>query len=206
MSHGSVRAAYGPRATEYTALFGTIESTHPADQTLIAAWARGLGGKVIDAGCGPGQWTNFLHALRVDAEGVDIVPEFIESARQHYPNTAFRVGSLEQLQVPDQSLAGILAWYSLIHTSPDDIPTVLAEFARCLAPGGSLLMGFFEGETVEEFPHAVMPAYFWPVAEMGKCLDRAGFLVTSSNSRKDPDARPHASIIPTRTPGPALVP
>lgn len=181
MSHGSVRSAYGARAKEYTELFGTIDNTHPADQALIAAWARGLGGKVIDAGCGPGQWTHFLHALGVDAEGVDIVPEFIESARQ-------------------------LAWYSLIHTSPDDIPTVLAEFARCLAPGGSLLMGFFEGETVEEFPHAVMPAYFWPVAEMGKCLDRAGFLVTSSNFRKDPDARPHASIIATRTPGPALIP
>ncbi|MGO4431905.1 trans-aconitate 2-methyltransferase [Paenarthrobacter sp. RAF9] len=112
MSRGTVRSAYGARAKEYTELFGTIDNTHPADQALIAAWAHGLDGKVIDAGCGPGQWTNFLHALGVDAEGVDIVPEFIESARQHYPNTAFRVGSLEQLQVPDQSLAGILAWYS----------------------------------------------------------------------------------------------
>ncbi|WOH18914.1 class I SAM-dependent methyltransferase [Paenarthrobacter sp. GOM3] len=206
MSRGTVRSAYGARAKEYTALFGTIESTHPADQALIAAWARGLDGKVIDAGCGPGQWTSFLHAQGFEAEGVDIVPEFIASARQHHPNTAFRVGSLEQLQVPDQSLAGILAWYSLIHTSPDDIAAVLAEFSRCLAPGGSLLLGFFEGEAVEEFAHAVTPAYFWPVAEMGKCLERAGFLVTSSNSRKDPETRPHAAIIATRTPGPALVP
>ncbi|MBT2585282.1 class I SAM-dependent methyltransferase [Arthrobacter sp. ISL-95] len=198
MSLGVVRAAYSARAEEYTALFGTISSTHPADQRLVLSWAQGLSGKVIDAGCGPGQWTEFLCSAGVDVQGVDLVPEFIETARQNYPDIDFAVGSLGRLPTPDQSLAGILAWYSLIHTPPAGISRVLGEFARCLPPGGGLLLGFFEGPILEAFPHAVTPAYFWPVEEMSARLLKAGFTVVGTYARVDPGARPHAAIVARR--------
>ncbi|MFK0042058.1 class I SAM-dependent methyltransferase [Paenarthrobacter sp. NPDC090517] len=198
MSSGNVAAAYSARAAEYTSLLGSISSTHPDDQQLILEWARSLSGKVIDAGCGPGQWTDFLHSAAVAVEGVDLVPAFIETARRHYPKAQFSVGSIERLPTPDQSLAGILAWYSVIHTLPDAIDAVLEEFARCLKPGGGLLLGFFEGPALEVFPHAVTPAYFWPVEEMSARLRKAGFTVVSTHSRVDPGTRPHAAIIARR--------
>lgn len=203
MTSGTVAAAYSARAAEYTSLFGSITSTHPADQRLVLAWARGLSGKVIDAGCGPGQWTDYLCSAGVSVEGVDVVPEFIETARQNYPEAQFSLGSLERLPTPDQSLAGILAWYSVIHTRPSDIGGVLDEFARCIKPGGGLLLGFFEGPTGEQFPHAVTPAYFWPVEEMSARLQDAGFTVVSTHSRVDPGARPYAAVVAKRlfTPG-----
>ena len=199
MTSGTVAAAYSARAAEYTSLFGSISSTHPADQQLVLAWAKGLSGRVIDAGCGPGQWTAFLHSAGATVEGVDLVPEFIETASQNHPEVQFSVGSLETLPTPDQSLAGILAWYSVIHTPPANIDAVLDEFARCIEPGGGLLLGFFEGPALESFPHAVTPAYFWPVEEMSARLLKASFTVVSTHSRADPGSRPHAAIIARRT-------
>ena len=198
MSSGNVTAAYSARAAEYTSLFGSISCTHPADQQLILAWARGLSGKVIDAGCGPGHWTDFLHSAGVSVEGVDLVQAFIKTARQQYPDAQFSVGSIERLPTADRSLAGILAWYSVIHTPPDAIDAVLDEFSRCIKPGGSLLLGFFEGPALEAFPHAVTPAYFWPVEEISARLRTAGFTVVSTHCRVDPGARPHAAIIARR--------
>ncbi|MFJ6538940.1 class I SAM-dependent methyltransferase [Paenarthrobacter sp. NPDC091711] len=198
MSSAVVSAAYSARAAEYTSLFGAISSTHPADQQLVREWASGLPGKVLDAGCGPGHWTYFLHSAGVDVEGVDLVPEFIETARQHFPAVKFSVGSFEKLPAPDQSLAGIHAWYSLIHTPPAGISQVLDEFSRCLKPGGGLLIGFFDGPAGESFPHAVTPAYFWSVEEMSARLLKAGFTVVSTHSRVDPGARPHAAIAARR--------
>ncbi|MFF2842566.1 class I SAM-dependent methyltransferase [Paenarthrobacter sp. NPDC057981] len=95
-----VRAAYAARAAEYTGLFGSISSTHPSDRALVREWAVELDGKLIDAGCGPGQWAGLLHALGTDVEGVDLVPEFIATARETYPDIPFSVGSLEQLTAP----------------------------------------------------------------------------------------------------------
>ncbi|QSZ47258.1 class I SAM-dependent methyltransferase [Arthrobacter sp. D5-1] len=203
MTSGVVRAAYSARAAEYTSLFGAISSTHPADRELVLSWAQGLSGKVLDAGCGPGQWTAFLHSDGVDVQGVDLVPEFIETAKQFSPDAQFSVGSLERLPSPDHSLAGIFAWYSLIHTPPAGITRVLNEFARCLKPGGSLLLGFFAGPAGESFPHAVTPAYFWSLEEMSGRLQEAGFSVIGTHSRADPGVRPHGAIVAQRllTPG-----
>ncbi|HZJ49062.1 MAG TPA: class I SAM-dependent methyltransferase, partial [Acidimicrobiia bacterium] len=155
MTDNVVREAYADRAEEYTALLGSMANTHESDQRLVAKWASDLRGAVIDAGCGPGHWTDFLKKRGVDAEGIDHVQAFIVQARKRFPTVPFRVASLGDLEVRDGYAAAILAWYSVIHLAPNDLPTVLREFARCIAPGGSLLLGFFEGDTVEPFPHAV---------------------------------------------------
>ncbi len=135
---------------------------------------------------------------------MDLVPEFIETAKQYCPEARFSVGSMEQMPTPDHSLAGILAWYSVIHTPPAGLSQVLDEFARCLKPGGSLLLGFFAGPAGESFPHAVTPAYFWSVEEMSALLQEAGFSIVSTHSRADPGARPHAAIVAKRGLTPTL--
>lgn len=194
MNHDAVREAYGSRAGEYRAAVGRIEKTHPADRELMASWAAGLQGPVVDAGCGPGHWTSFLSEQGIRIEGVDLVPEFIELAAGLFPGIRFSVGTLGNLKAEDGSLGGILAWYSLIHLDPSEVPAVLAEFARCLRPGGRLLLGFFEGPANERFNHAVVPAYFWPVDELAQHLVEAGFAPLETHRRTDPGRRPHAAL------------
>jgi SAM-dependent methyltransferase len=193
-----VRESYSARSQEYTALFGSMTSTHPSDRALVSSWAASLTGPVLDAGCGPGQWTDFLAACGVAASGIDLVPEFVERARAQSPSLSFEIGSFETLDVATESLGGVLSWYSLIHHSPQDIQTPLAEFARVIRPGGGLLVGFFEGTTVEAFDHAVTTAHRWPVAELGRQLAQAGFEVIETHTRTRSGSRPHGAITARR--------
>lgn len=194
MTDEHVRAAYRARAAEYTALFGSVAEMHQLDRQRIEQWAKGIEGQVVDAGCGPGHWTNHLHRRGVKVQGVDLVPEFIDTARARFPDVSFRVATLRSLGVPEGSLQGVLAWYSLIHVHPDDLPAVLRETARALAPGGRLLMGFFEGAAGEPFTHAVTTAYYWSVDRMQRMLNGSGFDVLDVETRQDPDRRPHAAL------------
>lgn len=82
MTGNAVRDAYAGRAEEYTALLGSMANTRESDQRLVAQWARDLQGAVIDAGCGPGHWTDFLKKRGVNVEGIDQVQAFIGQARK----------------------------------------------------------------------------------------------------------------------------
>jgi SAM-dependent methyltransferase len=190
-----VRDAYADRASEYSALLGSIAATSELDQHLIREWSSNLHGRVIDAGCGPGHWTEFLHELGVDVEGIDPVAAFIEEAAVRFPGVPFRVASFNDLAAREMPAAGILAWYSLIHLDPAELPDVVAGLAGCLEPDGSLLIGFFTGERLEAFPHAITTAYYWPVAEMTNALASAGFQVEQTHTRTDPGSRPHAAMV-----------
>ncbi|MGO2515821.1 MAG: SAM-dependent methyltransferase, partial [Corynebacterium variabile] len=96
------------------------------------------------------------------------------------------------------TLGGVLAWYSLIHTDPALISDAVAEFARCLRPGGRLALGFFTGPVLEPFDHAVTTAWFWPVDLLRREFEEAGFTVTHAETRTDPGSRPHAALLATR--------
>ena len=110
----------------------------------------------------------------------------------------FREGRAEHLDVPDESLGGVLAWYSLIHTPPASLGAILGEFARCLRPGGRLLIGFCEGPELVAFDHAVTTAYYWPIDLLSARIEQAGFVVTDTQARHDPGSRPHGAITAER--------
>jgi ubiquinone/menaquinone biosynthesis C-methylase UbiE len=199
VAEGSASEAYGRRAEEYIALLGDIDATASPDRELIAGWARAQPeGPILDVGCGPGHWTHWLHEQGLDVGGVDPTPEFVDAARKRFPGVAFREGFAERLDVADSSLAGVLAWYSLIHVRPDHIPAALAEFARVVEPGGGLLVGFCRGPELEPFDHAVTTAYFWPVDRLSDLIEEAGFAVSVRDTRDDPGARPHGAIVASR--------
>lgn len=108
-----------------------------ANQVLAAG-----GGPVADVGCGPGHVTAHLHRLGVDAFGIDLSPGMIEVARSDHPGLHFEVGSMTDLDLPDASVSGLIAWWSLIHISDDAMPAVLGHFHRVLHSGSPLQVGF----------------------------------------------------------------
>ena len=193
-----VAEAYGARAAEYVELLGSVDAMHPSDRELIGTWGDQLVGAAIDAGSGPGHWTDFLARRGVDIRGVDLTPAFVEHARLRYPELRFATGSVDALDASDASLGGVLAWYSLIHHAPDAIGSALDEIARVLRPGGLLLIGFFVGSAVEPFGHAVTTAYRWPVADLGERLRASGFEIVESHTRTGVGYRPHGAIVARR--------
>lgn len=190
----AVRAAYTRRAVEYTELLGSLDAVHAEDRRLIRDWACRVPGPVLDAGCGPGHWTAFLAEQGVEVSGIDQVEPFVEGARRRFPGVEFRVGRLETIPRRDGALGGVLAWYSLIHLPPADVPAVLREFARVLRPGGGLLLGLFDGTPGEAFDHAVATAYRWDAETIGAVLDTAGFDSCGSSRRAEPETRPHLAV------------
>lgn len=186
--------AYARRAEEYTALLGSVEAMAPADVRRIETWARTACGPLLDLGCGPGHWTAHLAALGHEVEGWDPVAEFVRSARDRRPGTAYRRAALADLEGHPGTWGGILAWYSLIHLEPAAMPGALAALHRALRRGGALLLGFFDGARQEPFDHAVAPAQHWPVGRMAELVEAAGFEVLDVETRTDPGARPHAAV------------
>ena len=91
----------------------------------------------------------------------------------------------------------MLAWYSLVHLDPEELPVTLSEVARVLAPQGHLLVGFFDGPSAEPFEHAITTAYYWSVDQMSEMLHSAGFEILDVETRQDPGKRAHAAISAT---------
>jgi SAM-dependent methyltransferase len=190
-----VRQAYASVSELYIGLFGTTQRVHADDLAFIGRHLAGRPGTVLDLGCGPGHITGYLRSLGVDATGIDMVPEFIAHAQVAHPSGRYQLGSIETLDVADHSIAGILAWYSLIHLPPQELDGVLAEFRRAVAPAGRIVLGLFDGDEVVAFNHKVVTAYRWPVEELAERLTRAGFTEVERLQRPgEGDHRPHAAI------------
>jgi SAM-dependent methyltransferase len=77
--------------------------------------------------------------------GADISPGSVVVARRCQPGLTFRVADMCDLPAGDGSLAGIVAFYSMIHLPRPGIPVALAEFRRVLTPGGALLAAMHGG-------------------------------------------------------------
>lgn len=192
-----VRAAYAQASNLYIDLFDDLTAIHEDDLALIEGHLGSCDGPVLDLGCGPGRLTAHLRALGVDATGIDIVPEFIDHAEATYPQGRYRLGSIADLDAEDASVGGAVAWYSLIHTPPDELGGVLDEVRRVMAPGARLVVGLFDGEALEPFAHKVTTAYRWPAEEFTERLRRAGFTPLECHRRPGVDQaghRPHATI------------
>jgi SAM-dependent methyltransferase len=144
------RVSYDTVAESYTAFVRDLLDDLPRERAALAEFAglvRANGdGPVADVGCGPGRVTAFLCDLGLDAFGIDLSPRMIEIARRDNPGMRFDVGSMTDLPLPGASVAGLLAYYSLIHVPDDAIPQVLAHFHRVLRPGAPLLLGFHVGD------------------------------------------------------------
>ena len=56
---------------------------------------------------------------------------------------------MTDLDLADESVVGIIAFWSVIHVPDHAVPGVFAEFRRVLRPGGPLLVGFHVGDETQ---------------------------------------------------------
>ncbi|REK87701.1 class I SAM-dependent methyltransferase [Streptomyces inhibens] len=174
--------AYDAVAVRYAELARNELDALPLDRAVLAALSELVlttdAGPVAELGCGPERVTAHLRDLGLEVFGVDMSPVMIDLAREAYPDLRFEVVSMDALNLADRKLNGIVSWYSVIHTPPQNMPSYFAEFRRVLAPGGHLLIAFFEseGEPVTAFDHKVAAAYRWPIDDLAGLAGEAGFV------------------------------
>lgn len=142
------RDGYDRTAPGYVMAFQHHLDALPLDRAMLRAFAEMVPTqhRVADIGCGTGAATAILRNYGTDVSGIDLSPNMIGEARRLHPDIDFAVGSMTDLDLPDASLGGVCAWYSVIHIPDEQLPSVFSEFKRVLIPGGVALLAFQVGD------------------------------------------------------------
>lgn len=93
-------------------------------------------GRLLDVGCGSGEWLLSMRSLGWRVEGLDFDESAVAAARQR--GLEARHGSLEEQNFPGDSFDAITLAHVIEHV-PDPVRTV-AECARILKPGGKMVV------------------------------------------------------------------
>lgn len=111
-----------------------------SDSPLIDELLKGVavGARILDIGCGPGQFSRYMSVRGYAVDGIDLAPEMIKLATKTAPEATFAVMDMRTLAFPEATFERILAAFALIFVSSDEVVPTLREFARVLKPGGKI--------------------------------------------------------------------
>ncbi|WP_020574688.1 class I SAM-dependent methyltransferase [Actinopolymorpha alba] len=207
----AARLAYDTVAVDYAKLLRDELAAKPVDRAQLGTFAELVladgAGPVADIGCGPGRVAAHLHSLGLEVFGIDLSPGMIAVARETYPALRFDEGSMIALDLADGQLGGVVAWYSIIHTPPERLPVIFAEFHRVLRPGGYLQLAFQAGDEVvhleQAYGHSLsLDAYRLSPDRIADLATQAGFaLHTRVLRERIPPEKTRQAYLLVRKPG-----
>src|SRR5262245_29635776 len=113
-----VRSRYDAAADTYAEHLVRALDHKPLYRQLLNRSAEAVAGEglVVDLGCGPGPVAKYLSDRGVRVCGIDLSPAMVRVANRLCGGIEFRVGDMRHLQIADGSLAGIVAFYSIVHS------------------------------------------------------------------------------------------
>jgi ubiquinone/menaquinone biosynthesis C-methylase UbiE len=134
-----VAAGYARWATSYDAAANPlIRVEEPVVRALVD---RVPPGRALDAACGTGRHTAYLASRGHRVAGVDATPAMLEKARARVPSADLRLGDLAALPFEDGAFDLAVCALALSHLP--DIAPAIAELARVMRPGGTLVVSDF---------------------------------------------------------------
>lgn len=131
MVDGADAAGWSEVAAGWSALWGSF--AEPAQDELIARCGIGRSTRVLDVGCGSGEFLVRLRQAGADPVGADPAPAMVAAASVHAPvvqadaeNLPFEAGRFD-----------VVTAVNALQFA-DDTSAALREFARVLTPGGRI--------------------------------------------------------------------
>lgn len=145
-----LRTGYATVATAYREQLADELAGKPLDRAFLDAFVERAGtGTIVDVGCGPGHIARYLASRGATAvEGVDLSPEMIAEAQALSPGLSFRVADMFALPYADAQVAGIVAFYAIVHLRTDELVAPFREMHRVIAPAGVAAIAFHIGHEV----------------------------------------------------------
>jgi ubiquinone/menaquinone biosynthesis C-methylase UbiE len=177
-----VENLYDTVAEEYSETFSGEHEKKPKDQEILRRFSLEIGDRrpVWDFGCGPGQTTKYLKDLGIEISGLDLSEEILQQARRIHPGIHFRKANILDLEFENDSIAGVVAFYAIIHFTEEQVGIAFREIFRVLQPGGIFLFTYhIGGETLhlDEFvgKSIDIDLMFFTTDFIFSCLKESGF-------------------------------
>jgi ubiquinone/menaquinone biosynthesis C-methylase UbiE len=177
-----VEDLYDTAAEEYAAAFSGEHEKKPKDQEMLLRFSKAIGDSrpVWDLGCGPGQTARYLKNLGVEISGLDLSERILEQARAIHPEIPFRKGNILELAFENNSIAGVVAFYAIVHFTEEQVRMAFYEVFRVLQPGGLFLFTYHVGEETihvhEFFGRKVdIDFMFFTTDFISSCVQDSGF-------------------------------
>jgi ubiquinone/menaquinone biosynthesis C-methylase UbiE len=147
---------YDMVAREYAETFSGEHKKKPKDQEILHRFSQEIGDRkpVWDFGCGPGETSKYLKNLGIEISGLDLSGRILRQARAIHPEIHFQKGNILELEFENDSIAGVVAFYAIVHFTEEQVRIACREVFRVLQPGGIFLLTYHIGEKtiqVEEF-------------------------------------------------------
>lgn len=114
----------------------TAKMRRSPEYALIKKYVQG---PVLDVGCGPGEWVEFLRNEGYSVQGMDYCAPIIEQHKRLLPHSQWTVGSFRDIPFPDASFNGAISLGAIQH-DPEGPAAAMREMFRILRPGGSCLV------------------------------------------------------------------
>jgi SAM-dependent methyltransferase len=132
MVDGADATAWSEVASGWARLWGGFAA--PAQRALMDAAGIGAGIRVLDVGCGSGEFLALLRNSGADGTGADPAPAMVRLARSTGADVV--LAGAESLPFDDRAFDVVTAVNALQFA--EDTTAALHEFARVLVPGGRI--------------------------------------------------------------------
>ena len=151
---------------------------------LLDTFSRRLGtaATVLDAGCGPGHHSAYLHALSHQVTAIDLSEEFLKLAHANFPGPQFKCMDMLNTHFPNSHFDGVWSCASVMHLPRSLLKPQLVEFHRLLHTGGVLALTM----TVDTPAHEdVFGRFFecYSAADLTGALTESGFELVDQTTR-----------------------
>jgi SAM-dependent methyltransferase len=123
---------WGARAEAWAEHWARL--AEPARRAVADALALAPGTRLLDVGCGSGEFCELAAARGAEVSGIDAAQGMLAVARRRVPAADLRAGPMERLPWPDGAFDAVAAFNALQFAA--DFRAALAEAARVARSGG----------------------------------------------------------------------
>lgn len=177
-----IETMYAAIAEEWAVTFAGEHEKKPKDREMLARFRQLMGNRkpVWDFGCGPGNTARYLKDLGMEISALDLSEAMLEQARTLHPDIHFRKGDIISLDFKDETIAGVVAFYAIIHFTEEQVGAAFREVFRVLKPGGLFFFTYHVGEGtihLDEFlgRKISIDVMLFDTASISRILRKSGF-------------------------------